>query len=333
MTGVRALAMCVCVALAALSNAAAATKQPGTLLFPAWSPDGKTIVWADAPYAKVPSPPGWQIWAASPDGSKARLVTHGAALGEGLAQLGWATRRGIAFAGNFSLYLQQLGGQPKLLAVNIGDSFSSDAKGKRYAYTASACAQGQCPSRIVVVDTTTGRHNVIGGVTSEYSEPTLSPDGAEVAFRSPDGLMTSNLAGTTVRKLAPLGNCPQWSPDGRRILYVGTGGDLLVIPATGGPSTPLTAEAVGCGYSPFNFGWSPDGKHVALINPPGGRLSIIDVATQRARTLRAFAHVAGFAWSPDSSRLLVAARPNATACTSLWRGDATGAHAKLIVRC
>jgi WD40 repeat protein len=333
MTGVKALGVYLSVALAALPGAAAATKQPGTLLFPAWSPDGKTIVWADAPYANVPSPPGWQIWAANADGSKAHLVTRGAVLGEGLAQLGWAKRRSIAFAGNFSLYAQQLGGKPKLLAVNIGDSFSSDATGKRFAYTSSACGQGQCPSRIVVLDTTTGKRSVIGDVTSMYSQPTLSPDGTEVAFTSPNGLMTSNVDGTSMRTLAPLGNCPQWSPDGSRIVYVGTGGDLLVIPATGGPSTPLTAQAVGCGYSPFNFGWSPDGKHVALINPPGARLLIIDVTTLKVRALRAFAHVAGFAWSPGSSRLLVAARPNPAACTSLWRVDATGAHAKLIARC
>ena len=332
MLGVRAFGLCLCVALVALPGASAATRQPGTLLFPAWSPDGKTIVWADSPYANVPSPPGWQIWAANADGTKAHLVVRGPVLGEGLAQLGFVTRRGLAFSGNFSLYVEQLGGKPKLLDVNIGDSFSSDATGRRFAYTASPCGQGQCPSRIVVLDATTGRHHVIGDVTAEYSEPTLSPDGAEVAFVSPDGLMTSNLAGTAIRKLAPFGNCPQWSPDGHRILYVGTGG-LLVIPANGGPSVPITALPVGCGYSPFNFGWSPDGRRVALIDPPGGRLSIIEVATQKARTLKAFGHVAGFAWSPDSARLLVAARPTPAACTSLWRIDATGAHPRLIARC
>jgi Tol biopolymer transport system component len=333
MLGVRSLGACLCIALAALPGAAAATKQPGTLLFPAWSPDGKTIVWADAPYADVPSPPGWQIWTANADGSKAKLAARGAALGEGLAQLGWATRRSVAFLGNFSLYLQLLGGKPKLLAADIGDSFSSDAAGTRFAYTSSACGQGLCPSRIVVLDAVTRQHHVIGSVTSTYSAPTLAPDGNTVAFTSPDGLMTSDLAGTTLHTLAPLGNCPQWSPDGSRILYVGAGGDLLVIPATGGASIPLTAQPVGCGYSPFNFGWSPDGKRVALVNPPGDRLSIIDVATQKARTITAFRHVAGFAWSPSSSRLLVAARPTPSACTSLWRVDVGGAHAKLIARC
>ena len=325
--------MCVCIAMSALPGAAAATRQPGTLLFPAWSPDGKTIAWADAPSANAPSPAGWQIWAASADGTKAHLVTRGAVLGEGLAQLGWAKRRLLAFAGNFSLYVERLGGKPKLLAVNIGDSFSSDASGNRFAFTTSSCGQGLCPSRIVVLDTSTGRRDLIGGVTSKYSAPTLAPDGARVAFASPDGLMVSNLAGTSVRALAPLGNCPQWSPDGSRILYVGNGGDLLVVPATGGPSIPLTARAVGCGYSPFNFGWSPDGRRVALVDPPGDRLSLIDLATQKTRTLAAFRHVAGFAWSPDSSRLLVAARPRPSACTSLWRVEAAGAHPRLIARC
>lgn len=334
MTGVRALGVVsLCAALAALPGAAAAKRQPGTLLFPAWSPDGKTIAWADAPYASAPSPPGWQIWTANADGSKPRLAVGGRTLGEGLAQLGWATRRSLAFAGNFSLYAARLGGKPKQLAVNIGDSFSSDAKGSRFAFTASPCGQGQCPSRIVVLDTTSGRRSVIGDVTARYSEPTLSPNGSEVAFTSPNGLMTSNLAGTGMHTLASLGQCPQWSPDGRRILYVGNGGDLLVIPAGGGASTPLTAQPVGCGYSPFTFGWSPNGKRVALIDPPGGRLTIIDVATQKARTLKAFAHVAGFAWSPRSSQLLVAARPSPAACTSLWRVDATGAHPRLVVRC
>jgi Tol biopolymer transport system component len=254
-------------------------------------------------------------------------------LRDGLAQLEWATRRSLAFAGDFSLYLQRLGRRPRLLATNIGDSFSSDAAGTRFAYISSACGQGRCPSRIVVVDTATGRRHVIGGLTSEYSEPTLSPDGAEVAFTSPDGLMAASVVGTALRRLAPLGNCPQWSPDGSRILYVGSGGDLLVIPAKGGPSTPITAQPLGCGYSPFNFGWSPDGTRVALVDPPDGRLSIIDVATQTARTLTAFPHVAGFAWSPTSSQLLVAARPAASTCTSLWRIDASGAHPTLIARC
>ena len=321
------------VALAAVPATATATKQPGTLLFPAWSPDGKAIAWADAPYATVPSPPGWQIRTARADGSRPQVVTRGAVLGEGLAQLGWAKRGTLAFAGNFSLYVERAGGKPKQLAANIGDSFSSDARGNRFAYTASPCGQGQCPSRIVVLDTTTGRRSVIGDVTAQYSEPTLSPDGSEVAFTSPNGLMTSNIAGTAMHTLAALGQCPQWSPDGSRILYVGDGGQLLVIPAGGGASTPLTAQPVGCGYSPFNFGWAPNGKRVALIDPPGGRLTIIDVATQRARTLKAFAHVVGFAWSPDSARLLVSARPTSTACSSLWRVDATGAHPRLIARC
>jgi TolB protein len=217
--------------------------------------------------------------------------------------------------------------------VNIGDSFSADRSGTRFAFTTSSCGRGQCPSRIVVLDTRTGRRRLIGAVTSRYSAPTLSPDGSEVAFTSPDGLEVADVAGTHVHALAPLGNCPQWSPDGRRILYVGNGGDLLAVPATGGPSVPLTAQAVGCGYSPFNFGWSPDGRRVALIDPPGGRLSVIDVATQKSRLLEAFRHVAGFAWSPDSSRLLVAARPTPSACTSLWSIDAGGAHARLIARC
>jgi WD40 repeat protein len=205
-------------------------RRPGTILFPGWSPNGKRIVWADAPYANVPSPPGWQIWTANPDGTKPRLAVQGAALGEGLAQLDWYAPNSLAFLGHFSLFQAPLPrGKPKQLASDVGDVFSHDAAGDRFAYIASACGQGLRPSRIVVLDRRTNTRLLIGDPAAQYSEPTLSPDGSQVAFTSPDGLTVAGVDGTNVHRVASPGNCPSWSPDGSHILFVGANGSLVAI--------------------------------------------------------------------------------------------------------
>jgi Tol biopolymer transport system component len=309
----------------------AATLAPsGTELMPAWSPDGNRIAWTAAPLADHVSPPGWQIWTARSDGSGARKVAGGSvALSEGVDQLDWVDRGTFAFLGNYSVYLQRLGRKATLVARVEDDPFSRDATGRRFAYSASTCGQGHCPTQIVVFDRKTRKRVTIGGPKSFFFQPSLSPDGSHVVFTAPAGLTVARTDGTRMRRIAS-GSCAFWSPTGARILYLGSGGSLRVVSPRGGRSVVLIGRGVACGYAPFRFGWSPDGKRVAVL---GTRLSVVDVATRRAHVLTAFSDVTGFAWSPDSSQLLVSARRTPTDCSSLWRVDADGANARLVVRC
>ena len=319
--------------VAAAAVLAGQARAEGTFLDPVWSPDGASVAWAEAPLAGVPSPPNWEIWTAAADGSGAQRAAAGPALSEGLDQIDWFAPVELAFFGNFSLFLLPLGGQPTLVTRDIGDAFARDARGDRFAFTTSPCGQGLCPTRVVVYDPATGKRRVLGGPKVKYLDPTLSPDGSRVAFTTGAGLVVARADGTHLHVVAPHASCPQWSPDGRRILYAGPGGWIRAVPAGGGRSVGVIKPGVGCAYAPFRWGWSPDGRTVAVIVPPADRLSLLDVATRKLRTLTGFAHVVGFAFSPDGSQLLVASRPTPAACSSIWRIGVDGSGPQLVTRC
>lgn len=305
----------------------------GTQLFPAWSPDGTHIAWMSAPLANVASPPAWQLWEAGADGSGAHEVTGGGKLSEGVDQLDWFAPSQFAVVGNFSVFVAATNGGVKTLAVDIGDEASHDVHGDRFAFGVSRCGQSLCPSRIAVLDRSTGKRALIGGPTSRYYDPTLSPDGGRVAFTSPNGLVVARTDGTDVHRIVsgPV-SCPYWSPDGRRISYVGPDGSLRVVSPTGANGAVLVPRDVVCGYAPIDVVWAPDGSRVA-VEAPGGRITIVDVATRKKTMLASFRHATGVAWSPDSARLLVSARPRPFACSSLWVVHADGSGARRVVSC
>jgi dipeptidyl aminopeptidase/acylaminoacyl peptidase len=107
------------------------------------------------------------------------------------------------------------------------------------------------------------------------ADPQLSPDGKTVAFavalpdldanKSLHSVWTVPLEGGAPRKLADLADRPRWSPDGKRIYYVSTTGDVSQIwsmnPDGSGVSqvTRLSTEADGELVS-------PDGKYLLVTS-------------------------------------------------------------------
>jgi hypothetical protein len=61
------------------------------------------------------------------------------------------------------------------------------------------------------------------------------------------------------------------------------------------------------------------------------QLLIVPVSTRQSDSFVQI--VDGFAWAPDSSRLLVSAKPSERSCASLWLVDARTAKARLFRRC
>lgn len=121
-------------------------------------------------------------------------------------------------------------------------------------------------------------------------EPTLSPDGSQFAFVWDGGQenTTQQLYVSVVGKGTPLrltnmpgaaARAPSWSPDGQTIAFVrqipgNTTGDIILIPALGGPERKLDEGFVtGLGSWAPGYGgvsWSPDGKWVyfcAFVSP------------------------------------------------------------------
>lgn len=103
------------------------------------------------------------------------------------------------------------------------------------------------------------------------TQPTLSPDGRRVAFRSErngGGLFEIGVEGGAVRRLTNFGYNPDWSPDGMRILFATEGvtdpstrrslSNLFVLDlATGDQRRVSDIDAV-------QPSWSPDGTRIAF---------------------------------------------------------------------
>ena len=124
-------------------------------------------------------------------------------------------------------------------------------------------AEGGIPKKIV--------ENNCVGLAVNY-RTSLSPDGKKLAFSTVDGVKQhiytiSTDGGVPQRLVDAQAREPVFSPDGKMIAYVedknlgGRGGNLWVIPASGGPST-LVAQAGNTG-SPV---WSPDASKIAFLD-------------------------------------------------------------------
>ncbi len=120
------------------------------------------------------------------------------------------------------------------------------------------------------------------------TEPSLSPDGSQIAFRSEregGGIFVYDLREKTVRKLSSLGHNPAWSPDALEIVCATEG---IVRPEDRyTASSQLWAIRVDNGARRLVYrgdavqpAWSPNGERIAFWAARGGQR---DLFTVRAR--------------------------------------------------
>jgi Tol biopolymer transport system component len=114
---------------------------------------------------------------------------------------------------------------------------------------------------------------------ADESQPSFSPDGSHVVFRSEKGsggLFTVPTLGGAVQPLSPDGFWPRYSPDGRWIAYAGRGdwASFFVMPAGGGTPQELPVHARGGATPPV---WSEDSRHLLVLGvDPRGSLDAWD---------------------------------------------------------
>lgn len=128
---------------------------------------------------------------------------------------------------------------------------------------------------IAVVDVATGRSRELVAVDGEVEGLDWSPDGRSLAFGTlgPDaGVFLTEVDGAAVRRVAA-GIQPAWSPDGTRIAYRATDGEIHVMSAGGSDDVVLT-DVGGASYPD----WSADGHTIAFVGPgPRGHRHGLDV--------------------------------------------------------
>jgi Tol biopolymer transport system component len=157
-----------------------------------------------------------------------------------------------------------------------------------------------------------GVPNSYGGIESETSSPTWSPDGTHLDYaysvsdpsRGPNGVYSIGIDGSDRHLVVRDGEDPALSPDGGRLAYVkvtwrGTYGDdrdLFVSKADGNDEERLTSTPT---LDETNPAWSPDGRTLAF-EVGTARIEQIDLPTGQVRT--AVQASPGFSLTPPAWR-------------------------------
>jgi len=137
-------------------------------------------------------------------------------------------------------------------------------------------------------------------------EPTLSPDGKQVAFvwngekQDNFDIYVQLLGETTPRRLTTnpaVEYMPAWPPDGLHIAFLRdtqAGTEVVTIPAAGGVEKRLHVSTVSCGLNPAampfcGLSWSPNGRFLTFVDreSPQAPFSIylLDIDTREKRKL------------------------------------------------
>jgi dipeptidyl aminopeptidase/acylaminoacyl peptidase len=187
---------------------------------------------------------------------------------------------------------------------------------------------------------------------AQVADAQISPDGSTVVYQlarmrradEPPGGARNELwlvpaTGGTPRRLTQSEDRqPRWSPDGRRIAFLGRRPDtaptqIHLLDMSGGESRPLTTAPAAVS----SFKWSPDGRAIAFTytdpateqerrditqgrdwtvmdrNYKHTRLYRIDVASGRSEIVtKADMTVYDYDWSPDGQQLVIGAAPTPT---------------------
>jgi len=170
--------------------------------------------------------------------------------------------------------------------------------------------------------------DLLPGSSVGDSQPAVSPDGQQIAFRSEregGGIFVMGLMGESVRRVTDFGFNPAWSPDGKEILCATEGVISPLIRKhtsriyqvnleTGQRRLIHQGDAVQPSWSPHGFriaywGTSPSGQRVIWTLPAGGGAAVQVTAGLSIDW--------NPVWSPDGRHLYFAS--DRSGVTNLWR--------------
>jgi TolB protein len=200
-----------------------------------------------------------------------------------------------------------------LLALGLSALLAGGATlpGGRIAFSAGPLEPGK--SNIYVYDLATRTATQLTHGRGVHFDPSISPDGRRVVFRSIRGgneeVRLARVGGGPLRNLthnAAIDLSPAWSPDGRRIAFASSRGVpngapfIWVMNADGSHPRRLTGKFTG-EYP----AWSPDGMRIVFVTNQPVRQDGFDLVVANADGTHAHrlthndVYEMGPSWSPD----------------------------------
>ena len=251
---------------------------------PAWTPDGKEIVFALGIPGVFTGANG--LW---------RMPASGAAKPERLEFAGGDARRPVLSRNGKRLAYQR---------VTLDDNIW------RLPLSAPGVASG-LPTRLT-------------GSTRRDSTAQYSPDGKRIVFESDQtgvrGIWTSNADGSNATELfsepsTSFGSA-SWSPDGQRIAFDFTaevGSGVYVIRANGGKAVRLTPDSA----RDVCPSWSGDGKWIYFASPRNGRFEVWKVGAGGGKAIEVTQNGGGCAIESLTGESIYYTREGVS--TALWK--------------
>jgi TolB protein len=241
---------------------------------PAWSPDGKQIAFVDRNGGHA-----GDLFVMDADGTNVRQRTHGSRdWAQDQYSAGgpdWSPDgRSIAFRFGYENFDTIAADGSGLRIITQGSGPSWSPRGRKIAFAQGSDTDGA--SIFVVNPNGSGRILVAAprNIYHSYWGPTWSPDGEQMAFGispAPDtgwggvpralGVISQYRGPVRLLRTAPYrATAPDWSPDGRRILFTDNGQHIVILELRHHRFRTIFKRS-GTVFGPR---WSPNGKRIAF---------------------------------------------------------------------